>query len=308
MPLAYGFKEFGGPEQQTMLEVPPFRVLRSGELLVKVHAAAINPLDVKFRKGLLQAKLPTELPGVMGREAAGVIVDKAPGVEEFQVGQPVFGLARGGAYAEFTRMSVEEAVGKPDGLSFVDAATLAVAGATAYDGVAELGLKRGETLLINGAGGGVGIFAAQLAQTSGVEVIGIASAGKAEFLQKYGMTAVAYGPQAVARVRAIASSGVDGLYDVVGGSSFRELAACVKDPTKVLTTFDDAVAAEVGGRRVNRSYSREVLLRLAELVVTHRLNPPVTDVIPFERAADGLKIMESGHALGKLVITFGERD
>jgi NADPH:quinone reductase-like Zn-dependent oxidoreductase len=244
----------------------------------------------------------------MGREAAGVIVDKAPGVEEFQLGQPVFGLARGGAYAEFSRMSVEEAVRMPDGLSFVDAATLAVAGATAYDGVAELGLKRGETLLINGAGGGVGIFAAQLAQTSGVEVIGIASAEKAEFLQKYGMTAVAYGPQAVTRVRAIAGSGVDGLYDVVGGSSFRQLAACVKDPTKVLTTFDDAVAAEVGGRRVDRTYSREVLLRLAELVVTHRLNPPVTDVIPFERAADGLKIMESGHALGKIVITFGEGD
>jgi NADPH:quinone reductase-like Zn-dependent oxidoreductase len=307
MPLAYGFKEFGGPEQQTMLEVP-LPVLQPGELLVKVHAAAINPLDVKFRKGLLRAKLPTELPGVMGREAAGVIVDKAPGVEEFQLGQPVFGLVRGGAYAEFTRMSVEEAVPMPDGLSFVDAATLAVAGATAYDGVAELGLKRGETLLINGAGGGVGIFAAQLAQTSGVEVIGIASAEKAEFLQKYGMTAVAYGPEAVTRVRAIASSGVDGLYDVVGGSSFRELAACVKDPTKVLTTFDDAVAAEVGGRRVDRTYSREVLLRLAELVVTHRLNPPVTDVIPFERAADGLKIMESGHALGKIVITFGEGD
>jgi NADPH:quinone reductase-like Zn-dependent oxidoreductase len=307
MPLAYGFKEFGGPEQQTMLEVP-LPVLRSGELLVKVHAAAINPLDVKFRNGLLQAKLPTELPGVMGREAAGVIVDTAPGVEEFEVGQPVFGLARGGAYAEFSRMSVEEAVRMPDGLSFVDAATLAVAGATAYDGVAELDLKRGDTLLINGAGGGVGIFAAQLAQTSGVEVIGIASAEKAEFLQKYGMTAVAYGPQAVTTVRAIAGSGVDGLYDVVGGSSFRELAACVKDPTKVLTTFDDAVAAEVGGRRVDRSYSREVLLRLAELVVTHRLNPPVTDVIPFERAADGLKIMESGHALGKIVITFGEGD
>jgi NADPH:quinone reductase-like Zn-dependent oxidoreductase len=303
--MAYGFKEFGGADQQTVLE-RPLPVLQPGEILVKVHAAAINPLDVKFRKGLLQAALPTDLPGVMGREASGVIEAMAPGIEGFEVGQAVFGLVRGGAYAQFTRMSVEEAVPKPDGLSFVDAATLSVAGATAYDGVEELGLSRGETLLINGAGGGVGVFAAQLAQLKGAEVIGIASAEKAEFLRKHGTTPVTYGPDAVAYVRTIANRGVDGLYDVVGGSSFRELAVCVKDPTRILTTFDDAVAADVGGRRVARSYSRDVLSRLAELVTTHRLDTSVTEVFPFEEIADGLKIMESGHSFGKMVVTIDD--
>src|SRR5882672_5095160 len=192
MPRAFVFKDYGGPETQSFVELPK-PVPGAGELLVAVRAAGVNPADWKFRAGYMSKFVPLQLPAVFGSELAGVVEQLGEGVEGFAVGDEVFGNPSAGGYAEYSLLPVAAAARKPAGVSFVDAATLPVAGATAYDGVHQLGLHSGQVLLVNGVGGGVGVAAAQIARGLGLEVIGTASAGKKEFVESLGVTHVAYG-------------------------------------------------------------------------------------------------------------------
>jgi len=152
------FKEYGGPETQELVDRPKPDP-QPGELVVAVRAAAVNPVDWKFRAGYMKDFIPKELPAGLGQEVAGVVDALGEGVDGFSLGDEVFGGAVDGGYAEYARVAARMAAHKPAGVSFVDAATLTVAGATAHDGVDELELGPGETLLITGIGGGVGLFA-----------------------------------------------------------------------------------------------------------------------------------------------------
>jgi NADPH:quinone reductase-like Zn-dependent oxidoreductase len=162
---AYAFTEYGGPDTQTYLELP-VPAPGPGQLLVAVHAAGMNPADWKIRAGYFRAYLDLPVPLVFGNEVAGVVEQVGPGVDRFVVGDEVFGqLPLAGGYAEYAVLSAEEAAAKPANVSFASAATLALAGGTAYSGLNQLGLTGGETLLIIGAGGGVGVAATQLARS-----------------------------------------------------------------------------------------------------------------------------------------------
>ena len=133
----------------------------------------MNPVDWKIRSGLLGMASPSDLPAVLGSEVSGVVREVGKDVDGFQVNDEVFGTvaAGSGGYAEFTVMPANATAHKPPQVSFTDAATLGVAGATAYDGVTQLGLKEGQTLLINGIGGGVGVAAAQIARDFGINAV-----------------------------------------------------------------------------------------------------------------------------------------
>jgi NADPH:quinone reductase-like Zn-dependent oxidoreductase len=301
MPRAFVFREYGGPETEALVDLP--RPLPgSRELLVAVRAAGVNPVDWKLRAGYLRDFLPLQLPAVFGFELAGVVAELGEGVEGFTVGEEVFGTPVGGGYAEYARVPEAAAARKPAGVSFTDAATLPVAAATAYNGVHQLGLLAGQVLLVNGAGGGVGVAAAQIARGLGLTVIGTASAGKKEFVESLGVTHVTYDGGVAERVRVLAPDGVDGVYDVVGGDALRSVAGLVKDPSKLISSADPTTAVEYGGSPVARARGREVLDAVAMLVASGSLNPHVTSVFPLHQAAEALALVETGHAQGKVVL------
>jgi NADPH:quinone reductase-like Zn-dependent oxidoreductase len=302
MPRAYVFTEYGGAEVESLTELPQ-PTPGAGQLLVAVRAAGVNPVDWKRRTGYRPVGAPAaEVPAVFGGEVAGVVEQLGEGVEGFAVGDAVFGNPVTGGYAEYTLLPVTLAAHKPAELSFVDAATLPIAAATAYDGVRQLDLPPGATLLITGVGGGVGVAAAQIAKHFGLTVIGTASAAKKDFVEALGVVHVETGPGAADRISAAAPAGIDAIYDMVGGAALEEVAELLTDRSKLISAGDRATVAKLGGSPVERLRNSEVLDAVARLTVDGVLNPFVTETFPLDQAAQALRIVEDGHVRGKLVI------
>ncbi|MFK0156452.1 NADP-dependent oxidoreductase [Streptomyces sp. NPDC090493] len=306
MPKAYVYTRHGGPETEAFAELDR-PVPGPGELLIAVRAAGVNPVDWKLRGGFRRpGEGAARFPVVLGSEAAGVVEETGAGVTGFAAGDEVFGNTSGGAFAEYALLTASVTAHKPAALSFADAATLPVAGATAYDGVRQLDLPEGATLLVTGAGGGVGAAALQIAHAWGLRVIGVASEAKKDLVESLGAVHVASGPDLADRVRAVAPDGVDGVYDLVGGEVLAEAAGLLSDRTRLITAgaAPETVAA-LGGARVARARTAAVLDEVAELVVAGELDPHVSRTFPLDRADEALRAVEEGHALGKIVIEVG---
>jgi NADPH:quinone reductase-like Zn-dependent oxidoreductase len=302
MPKAYGFTAHGGPEAEAFLDVPR-PVPGPGQLLVAVRAAGVNPVDWKRRAGFrAPGTPPPELPVLFGSEVAGVVEEVGDGVVGFAVGDAVFGNPVTGGYAEYTLLPAELAAHKPAAVSFTDAATLPVAAATAYDGINQLALAPGATLVITGVGGGVGVAAAQLAVQAGITVIGTASTGKRDFVEALGVIHIEPGPGVAGRIRLAAPGGVDAIFDLVGGDALEEIVSVLSDRSKLITAADRETVARLGGSPVARVRNRVVLDAVAEQVAAGTLRPLVTSTYPLHGAAEALRLVEQGHARGKVVV------
>jgi len=299
------FTANGGPEVEKVLDLPR-PVPGPGQLLVAVRAAGVNPADWKRRAGFRRPGMPEpQFPTVFGAEAAGVVEAAGDGADGFAPGNAVFGYPVTGGYAEYTLFPAETTAFKPAALSFEDAATLPVAAATAWDGIRQLALPPGATLLITGAGGGVGVAAVQIAVHEGLTVIGTASAAKKDLVESLGARHVTPGAGVQDRVRAIAPGSVDAIFDLVGGSALEEIAGLLDDRSKLITGGDPQTAAGLGGSPVARGRNRAVLDAVAQLAVNGVLTPQVTATFPLERAQEALREVETGHARGKIVILVG---
>ncbi|TDO30440.1 NADPH:quinone reductase-like Zn-dependent oxidoreductase [Kribbella sp. VKM Ac-2527] len=263
-----------------------------GEVLVEVRAAGVNPVDWKVREGMHRAFLPLELPAVLGREVAGLVVRSGPG---FEPGDRICGPTIGGCggYAEFAVLPAERAARMPAGLSFTDAAVLPIAAGTAYDALEALSLRPGESLLILGVGGGVGTVAAQLAVMRGIDVAGTASAAKRVYVESLGVVAYDHDQH---------PERADVVLDLVGGDALHKVAGALTDSTRILTVADPDVAAQYGASPLKRSGDPGVLAVLTELVANGKLDPGVRNVFPFAEAGDALALVEAGHVAGKVVI------
>ncbi|MFF1449289.1 NADP-dependent oxidoreductase [Streptomyces sp. NPDC058274] len=305
MPKAYVFTQHGGPETEALVERDRPRP-GPGQVLVAVRAAGVNPVDWKQRTGYRRPGGPApELPSVFGNEVSGVVEEAGADVTGFAAGDEVFGNPVAGGYAEYTLLPVTVTAHKPAELSFTDAATLPVAAATAYDGVRQLDLPSGATLLITGAGGGVGVAATQIAHSLGLRVVGVASDGKKDFVESLGAVHVPSGPDLAERVRAAAPDGVDAVFDLVGGEVLEAAATLLTDRSKLITGADRETVARLGGLPVERARTAAVLDEVARLVVDGRLRPFVTGTFPLDRAGEALREVEDGHARGKIVIEVG---
>jgi len=249
-----------------------------------------NSVDYKTRQGQLREVAPRELPSEFGSEVSGVVEAVGQDVEGFSVGDEVFGYpAPGhGAFSEYTVTSAVGTARKPTHLSFHDAATLPVAGATAWDGIVQLALTEGQTLLINGIGGGVGVAAAQIARDAGIAVFGTASEEQRALVESLGAVLVPYGDGVEQRVRALLPDGVDGILDLVGEDALRSVAGLVKNPGKLVTTADPPTAEALGGAAVQRDRTSRVLDEVARLVADGKLDPHVNDVLAFDDAQHAL--------------------
>jgi NADPH:quinone reductase-like Zn-dependent oxidoreductase len=304
---AYGFSEYGGVEVQEWLDLPDPTPM-GHEILVEVKAASVNPVDWKIREGYMREMMPLQLPTTMGREASGTVRALGKDVDGFTVGDEVFGTVSvgSGAYSELTVLPSTQTAKKPPNVSWTDAAAIPVGGGTAFDALAQLKLAEGQTLLINGIGGGVGVAAAQLARDLGVTVIGVGSENSRELSESLGATHFAYdGPDPAPladQIRTILPDGVDAVLDLAGGDAMRAVAPIAKDPASVISTGDPVTVGELGGRFIVRNPSTETLTELARLVDTGKLDPHVTDVLAFDQTSEAIAAVEGGHPRGKVAV------
>lgn len=299
MPKMLVFTEFGGPETQQLID-REVSTPASSQVAIEVKAAGVNPADHKIRAG--QMGDHWKLPAPMGREAAGIVTAVGDDAEDFAIGDEVHGLvAKGhGAFAQHTVLNAKQTVAKPEELSFAEAAALPVAGATAYDVTHQIELEVGQTMVILGAGGGVGLLAAQIGKVHQFNVIGIASASKRQLVESTGATFVESGDGAVEAVRTIALDGADLVIDLVGGQPLREIAPIAKDPSVIVSTADPSTAEELGGAGVQRT--KEGLEKITDVAQYGLVDLNVVQCFSLDDAQQAIAIVEEGHAAGKVVI------
>jgi NADPH:quinone reductase-like Zn-dependent oxidoreductase len=271
-----------------------------GELLIRVRAASVNPIEWKQRRGFADK----QLPAVLGGDVSGTIeVSRAEGFGE---GDEVFGFAASGAYAELATASGDRVATKPPEVSHEQAAALPVAGLTAWQALFDHGgLERGQTALIAGAPGGVGHFAVQFAKHAGARVIGTGSSRNRDFVLGLGADEyVDYTTQDVAD----AVSDVELAFDTVGGDTTRSLVPTVREGGVLLTIAgappeEEAQARGARAQLVVMSPNGEQLARIAELVAAGDVRVEIADVIPLAEVARAHELSESGHVRGKIVLS-----
>jgi NADPH:quinone reductase-like Zn-dependent oxidoreductase len=297
---AVQFGEYGGPEVLRVDEVDEPHA-GAGQIRVSVRAAGVNPIDWKIRRGAMAGVIPVEFPRIPGSDVAGVVDEVGDGVTDVNVGDDVFGSAVGGGTAEYA--VVDHWATKPAGLSFAEAAGYPVAVETALRVLKLLGLESGQTLIVNGAAGGVGVAAVQFARERGARVIGTASESNHEFLRGLGAEPTTYGEGLVDRVRELAPEGVDRAFDAAGHGALPDLIELTGSPDNVVT-IADFTASEYGVRVSTGGDSRswEALAEAAGLHEQGRFVLPVERSFAFSKAADAHRVSEEGHVRGKLVL------
>lgn len=297
---AVRFSEYGGPEVLRVDEVDEPHA-GSGHVRVAVKAAGVNPIDWKIRSGMMAGGTPLAAPRIIGSDASGVVDEVGDGVTDVSVGDDVFGSGSGGAAAEFAVL--DNYAVKPATLGWSEAAGWPVPVETAERGLDLLGLEAGQTLLLNGAAGGVGIAVVQLARARGARVIGTAGAGNHDFLRQLGAEPTTYGEGLVDRVRELAPEGVDLAFDAAGHGALPALIELTGSPDNVITIADFS-APEHGVRVTTGGGARawHGLTLAAELFEQGRFALPVAQTFPFERAGDAHLLSADGHVRGKLVL------
>jgi NADPH:quinone reductase-like Zn-dependent oxidoreductase len=300
---AVRFSEYGGPEVLHVDEVDEPHP-GPGEIRVAVAAAAVNPIDWKIRSGAMAQVMTVELPRIIGSDAAGVVDELGEGVTDVEPGDEVFGSAVGGATAEHAVL--DHYAAKPAELAWAEAAGLPVAVETAVRAFKLLGLEAGQTLIVNGAAGGVGIAAVQLARARGLRVIGTASQANHDFLRELGAEPTTYGEGLVDRVRELAPDGVDRAFDTAGHGALPALVELTGAPDAVVT-IADFTAAEHGVQITTGGDGRawEALDEAARLYEQGRFTMPVARTFAFDEAAEAHRLSADGHVRGKLVFTTG---
>ncbi|WP_405928816.1 NADP-dependent oxidoreductase [Streptomyces griseus] len=297
------YEEFGGPDVLHLARLDPPRP-GPGQVRVAVRAAGVNPLDHKIRNGWMEGVFPTPLPATPGAEFAGVVQETGEGVTAFAPGDEVLGWSATGSYATEALAGAAALARKPEGLSWEQAAALPVATDTASRVLDELALAEGETLLLHGAGGGVGSAAVQLATARGATVIGTASPANHDYLRVLGAVPVAYGDGLVERVRELAPEGVDAVFDASGRGALPASIELRGGTTDRIVTIADGDAAELGVAFSpgGGPPSAERLAESARLAAIGELRVEIAQVFPLADAASAHALSEGGHVRGKLVL------
>jgi NADPH:quinone reductase-like Zn-dependent oxidoreductase len=294
--------ETGGPEVLS-LEQTDRPEAGEGEVLIRVQAASVNPMDWKIRRGLREVPLPK----ILGNDVSGVVeVSRAEGFAE---GDEVFGIAPSGGYARYATAPASAIAKKPAGISHEQAAALPVSGMTAWQALFDIGgLQSGQTALVAGGAGGVGHLAVQLARHAGAKVIATGSSRNRDFV--LGLGAEEYVDYTKQDVGA-SVSGVDVAFDTVGGDTTESLVPTLREGG-VLVTIANApptqAAAERGARAelLLMSTSSEQLARIAGLVAAGEVRVEIAQSFPLSDARQAHELSEAGHTRGKIVLTVGD--
>ena len=294
----------GGPEVLIYGDLPD-PVAGPGEVVVDIHAASVNAADWKARSGDYGSTM--EFPYILGRDFSGIVSALGAEVADWQVGDAVFGVCdvgQEGAYAEKIAIKAAIIAGKPASLSHVEAAALALIGLTALVSVEDtLGLRPGETILIQGGAGGVAGFAVQLAKHIGAHVITTASTANHDYLRGLGADQIIdYNQQDFTEV----VSDCDAVFDTVGGDVAQQSFAVLKPGGRAAFiasggTAPEAPRDDVQSLRPAVGRTRRHLERIVDLVATGAVRVPEITLYPLSEAAAAHRVSEARHLRGKLV-------
>jgi len=316
---AFVARSYGGPEVMGLAAIAD-PVPQRGEVVVEVHASSVNPLDWMLRNGAVHPQSDGSFPKVFGADFSGTVEAVGEGVTRFVRGTAVYGNASPmvggqGAHAERVAVAADRIHRMPPGLSYEEAAALPVAGLTALDGLRQCGDVRGKAVLVNGATGGVGHLAVQIARARGAMVTAVCSEGHADQIRELGAAKVID-----FEVEDFTRSGrrYDVVFDAQGALGIESVARVIARGGHHVTT-----------QPVRQGFARSLWRRLtgapsvfiatprgrdddyavlARLVTVARIRPIVAAVFPLERAGEAFAAQESGRLVGKAVIRVGEPD
>lgn len=300
--------QWGDPEELRLEEIPRPQA-GEGEVLVRILAAGINPVDWKTRRngGLMKSR-GIEPPVILGWDISGVVESLGPGVEGLAVGDEVFGLVgfpkAVGGYAEYAAVPADHLARKPANISHADAASLPLVALTAHQAFELAGLAEGQLALVHAAAGGVGSIAVQLAKARGARVAGTAGPANQEFLRELGVDIpIDYTTTDFAEVL----SDVDVVLESQGGDVRQRSWGVLRKGGVMVSILgplpqEDAEAHGVRGLHMLVHPDGGQMQYIADLIASGALHAVVQETFPFERAADAHRAAESGHTRGKLVL------
>ncbi|WP_027866024.1 NADP-dependent oxidoreductase [Massilia alkalitolerans] len=303
--------QYGGREVLSIDEIP-VPDIAPDEVLVRVVAASINPVDWKVRAGYLAQMIPHQMPLTLGWDVSGVVAAVGSQVTQWQVGDAVYSrpdLARNGTYAEFVAIRAHECARKPRTISHVEAASLPLAGITAWEAMMDTAqVQAGQRVLVHAGSGGVGSLAIQLVKAAGATVVATASGRNRALVESLGVD------QFVDYTTTTLLEGVepvDAVFDTIGGE-VQEASWSLLKPggiqVSIISPPDEARAASMGVRAgfVFIGPNAPVLDKLAGMVDGGRLRPIVGAEFALEDIAQAHALSESGRSVGKIVLYVGK--
>jgi len=305
MSRAVIYETYGGPEVLEVREVAEPHP-GPGEVRVRVRAAGLNAMDGMFSANPAMARqFGLALPSGFGYDFAGVIDEAGQNAEGFAVGERVYGGVMGRAVADFVVVKTPASAlwRTPDGIGDEVASLIPVAGRAAAAALTAAGLRSGDTVLVGGAGGGVGVFAVQLARLAGASVIGTASPDTFDFVRGLGASPVAYGPGLADRVRALAPGGLTAAVDLFGTEAAEAALALGVPPGRIATIAagpnpPGGVRPAVGGAATTADMER-----ITAAILAGQLTVPIAATFPIEKIRDAVTLQNGRHVHGKVVIT-----
>lgn len=308
---AANFSEFGGPEvvRISSMDVPE---LKEGEVLIKVKAAGVNPVDTVIRQGYYKDKIPHSFPLIPGWDVAGVVEDRGHGARRFSIGDGVYAYARRpeikwGTFAEYLVIPDSYLASKPLKLNWHEAAGIPLAGLTAYQGLYEAGnLGEGQRVLIIGASGGVGSFGIQLAKVKNAEVIGVASKENHQYMKDLGADhTLDYRDQHVGEAtKGIFPDGVDLIFDCNGGESMNQSLDALKPSGKVVSTLSqgEGLDPKIDFQFIFVEPNAHQLEHLRKLADADKLKVKISKTYGLEETGEALEQINTTHTTGKIII------
>lgn len=296
-----------GSHEVLAYETAPMPSIAADDVLIKVHAAAVNPVDWKIREGYLQGMIEHQMPLILGWDVAGEIVAVGAQVSDWQVGDAVYSrpdISRQGAYAEYIAVRASEVAKKPLSLNWQEAAAVPLTALTAWQALFQFAnLQAGEKVLIHAGAGGVGLFALQLAKWRGAEVWTTTSTKNIELVREHGADQVIdYTQQDFAELRDF-----DVVFDTLGGEVLANSWQVLK-PGGRLVSICELPSAEIAAQHQVVDLfcfvqpSREQLAQLATLIDAGTVKVVIDSVFPLHEAAKAHQHSESGRTRGKVVL------
>lgn len=305
MSKAVRYRRFGGPEVLEVQEIPEPHAA-ADEVRVRVTAAGLNPMDWQITtQPDMAARFGITLPAGFGSDFAGVVDEVGAHATGFAIGDRVYGAAIGRSVAEFVlvKTPAETLWPTPEGVSDEVAGVLPVSGLTASAALAAIGLHAGDTVLIGGAAGGVGVFAVQLAKLAGARVLGTASEGTFEFLRQLGAEPVTYGPGLADRVRALAPQGITAATDLFGRDAAETALQLGVAPDRISVVADGPAPSPGVHTAGALDAGPGALERITDAIRSGDISVPIAATFPVERIRQAVTMQAERHVHGKIVVT-----
>ncbi len=299
--------QFGDPVVLQYEDVPVPEI-NDDQILIKVQAAGINPVDWKIRSGQRKQYVDRPFPLILGWDAAGIVEKKGKGATGFEKGDQVYActnVSRNGTYAEYVAAGKDEAAQKPRTLDFIQAAGVPLAAQTAWQCLFEEGsLKRGQRILIHAASGGVGMFAVQFAKAKGAHVTGTTSGKNIDFIRSLGTDeAIDYKTQDFSNI----AGEMDFVLDTIGGKTQEASWGVLKKGGTLISTLAiqeprPASASGITGRSMVMASKSSRLKEIGALIERGSVRVIIDTVFPWNEIRQAHELSQSGHARGKIIL------